>query len=1160
MTGPREAAAPALLERGDRLGVPAFDLVGPLPTGTTVLEASAGTGKTHTIAALVTRYVAEGVAALDDLLVVTFSRSASQELRERVREHLVRASRALADPATARHDEDEVIRHLATPPPGSPDEVSARHRRLLTARADFDAATIVTTHGFCQLVLASLGVAGDSDAGVELVEDLSDLVGEVVDDLYLQGFAGRHAGDGAPFLDPDQAARLGRQVVEDPQAELAPADAQPGSVAYRRVRFAAAVRAEVQRRKRRRRVLGFDDLLVRLAAALRDSEAPALARMRRRWSTVLVDEFQDTDPVQWEILSQAFADVATLVLVGDPKQAIYAFRGGDIHTYLRATAAATAHATLDVNRRSDAPLVDALQVLLGGLELGDPRIPVRPVSAAERGSRLTGAPVSAPVRLRVLDARRHDTARGKIRIGPVRPFIARDLAADIAELLGSDACWDGRPLQAGDVAVLVSRHAQAEQVRQALAAKGIAAVVAGPSNVYTAPAGTDWLTLLEALEQPHRSGRARAAALTPFVGHTAAELNAGGEALTDSLSALFARWAELLAERGVAALMEVAEIDRGMPARVLATPDGERRMTDLRHVGEALHTAAITDGLGVGALAEWLRHRRRERPGGTADERVRRLETDAAAVQVLTVHASKGLQFPVVYLPFAFDRWVSEENVDPVRYHDPDSGQRTVDVGGPGSPGRADRVAAALAEDAAESLRLLYVGLTRARSQVVLWWGPTTTTECSPLHRVLFGRRPESGSVSDRVPVRSSDESGQLLLRIQRAGGLMVEEASISAIAAAPRQDDSDDVLAVATLTRSPGAGWRRLSYTSLSSAAAAGPEPTGVGSEPETGQREDEALPVTAVVAPLVTGGDPDVPGLAPSPASTDVPLPLSPMGQLPVGAAFGTLTHAVLELADPQAPDLAAELLHRCREEVPRHAQPLDPDALAAALLPVLRTPLGPLAGDRTLADIGRRDRLAELTFEMPLCGGDLAAGGAGQVGTLGEVAGLLRAHLPASDPLAGYADRLADPGLAHQPLWGYLTGSLDVVLRVDDGSGPRYLVADYKTNWLGDLDSAPGSGLGAPPDVRAYRPAGLAAAMAGSDYPLQALLYGVALHRFLRWRQPGYDPAVHLGGVLYLFVRGMCGPQTPVENGQPFGVFGWKPPAGLITDLSDLLGGGR
>jgi exodeoxyribonuclease V beta subunit len=186
--------------------------------------------------------------------------------------------------------------------------------------------------------------------------------------------------------------------------------------------------------------------------------------------------------------------------------------------------------------------------------------------------------------------------------------------------------------------------------------------------------------------------------------------------------------------------------------------------------------------------------------------------------------------------------------------------------------------------------------------------------------------------------------------------------------------------------------------------------------------------------------------------------------------------------------------------------------------------------------------------MDFEMPLAGGDRPHAGDA---TLGDVAALLRRHLPAGDPLTGYADLLDVPGLREQRLRGYLTGSLDAVLRVRDAEDrPRYLIADYKTNWLGEAtDDQPLSAWH-------YRPAAMAEAMLHAHYPLQALLYGVALHRYLRWRQPDYDPDVHLGGVLYLFVRGMCGPETPVVEGMPCGVFSWRPPAALVEELSERL----
>jgi exodeoxyribonuclease V beta subunit len=220
------------------------------------------------------------------------------------------------------------------------------------------------------------------------------------------------------------------------------------------------------------------------------------------------------------------------------------------------------------------------------------------------------------------------------------------------------------------------------------------------------------------------------------------------------------------------------------------------------------------------------------------------------------------------------------------------------------------------------------------------------------------------------------------------------------------------------------------------------------------------------------------------------------------------------------------------------------------AVALLPVMETPLGPLGDGRWLRHVPSADRLAELEFELPLAGGDEPRGADATLSTLAD---LLRQHLSPPDPLADYADLLDAPTLRHQRLRGYLTGSIDAVLRLRDHAGDaRYLVVDYKTNWLGEV------GPSGPEPLTAwhYRPSALVAEMERAHYPLQALLYAVALHRFLRWRQPSYDPSRHLGGVAYLFVRGMCGASTPVVDGQPCGVFSWLPPADLVEDVSLLL----
>src|SRR4051812_36816596 len=316
-----------------------FDVCGPLPSGVTVLEASAGTGKTYTIAGLTARYVADGMP-LDELLVMTFTRNATAELRDRVRKRLVSAEQGL-------DEGDEVLALLAT---GSAEEVRARRANLAKAVADFDAATIVTTHGFCQEVLGGLGIAGDLEPGIEFVEDLGDLVEQVVDDLYVRAF---HRADDVP-IDRNEALSIAYEAVRNPDAALEPAGASATTVAGRRRRLAEAVRSELDVRKRRLGVMTYDDLLMRLDRSLRGEGGDLTAhRLRDRYRVVLVDEFQDTDPVQWRIVNRAFGDgTTTLVLIADPKQAIYAFRGADVFAYLEAASGRTIE-TLDVNWRSD---------------------------------------------------------------------------------------------------------------------------------------------------------------------------------------------------------------------------------------------------------------------------------------------------------------------------------------------------------------------------------------------------------------------------------------------------------------------------------------------------------------------------------------------------------------------------------------------------------------------------------------------------------------------------------------------------------------------------------------------------------------------------------------------------------------------------------------
>ena len=1092
-----------------------FDACGPLPSGVTVLEASAGTGKTFTIAALATRYVAEGLP-LEHLLVVTFTRMATSELRDRVRERMVSAEQGLTrallgvDPDPA----DDVLRLLAC---GPEDEARRRRLRLARALSDFDAATIATTHGFCQHVLGGLGVAGDVERDVAFVEDSRYLVDEVVADLYVRFF---HRPNHPAKFTLAQALKIGELAVGNPDAALMPDNAPHDSTPQLRYRLATRVRQEVDRRRRLAAALTYDDLLTRLRDTLADPVRgeTACRRLRERYKVALVDEFQDTDPVQWEIMRRAFAEPgSTLVLIGDPKQAIYSFRGADVYAYLDAAQMAGAQATLEVNRRSDQGLLDAFDALFAGARLGHEGIVYRDVRAAPANAarRMPGP----PLRVRVLhrdDSLVKLTSAGYASLAESRAVIAADLAGDVVRLLTSRAEVAGRTVRPGDIAVLVHRNRDALAIRDALDDAGVPAVVNGAGSVFGTPSAQAWLRLLAALERPAASSTARLAALSPFIGWSAERVALAGETEWEDLHARLHRWAAVLRLRGVAALFETISRMERLDRRVLQRTEGERELTDLRHVGQLLHGVATAEQLGITALTGWLRERIDEAgEEDDAEDRSRRLESDAEAVQVLTIYRSKGLEFPVVYCPYLWDPGYIPEDEPPI-FHDA-NGRRTIDVGGDGGPD-TDTGWAHIVERRGEELRLAYVALTRARHQAVVWWAGTWAVRQSALCRLLFFRDTD-GNVRPEGNRTPTDE--EAAARFEELD-LSVERVDGGAGAVWVDQEPGGTELAVGRFDRTLDPTWRRTSYSGITS----GVHEARVGSEEEERREPDEVV--------VVPSAEP----AAEEPALRAVPSLLATM---PGGADVGTFVHGVLEGADFTAVDLDAELWASLEQTAAREAvdvgdRSLIVDGLAAAV----DTPLGPVVGDMRLRDIGRDDRVDELGFELPLRGGDTPAGSL----AISEIGALLSEHLPVGDPFAGYAPRLSDPLLQNE-LRGYLSGSLDLVFRTTDR---RYAVVDYKTNWLGVE--------GEPLSAWHYRPSALLDAMYAAHYPLQALLYTVALHRYLRWRVGGYDPARDIAGVLYLFVRGMVGAETPVVDGSPCGVFGWRPPASLVQALSDLL----
>lgn len=1021
-----------------------FDVAGRLPTSTTLLEASAGTGKTYTIAALTARYLAEAGADVSELLLITFGNHASNELRSRVFARLQKTHDALAA-------------HVAGEPMDETDPVSellaatdaALHRdRLAVALARFNEATVLTTHAFCDAMLEQLGILGDWDRTEQVGPDPVDVVEQCSVDTYLR----LYSSDPQPPFEARTALNIGREAC------LTGLPLLPSSGPHRE--FAEEVRALYAKRKGLLGVRTFDDVTQRLRSILEDGQTGPLVRdlLQARYPYVLVDEFQDTDPDQWAIIRAAFvAHDRPTILIGDPKQSIYGFRGADLGSYLAAKQHAEV-ATLGTNFRSDQSLVEGVTELFGERSLGAADVVVTPVDAHHEDRR-----------------RALGTPRVRIRRAPEAGLPETPESAIDNDLVGQVRLLT-QTVSPTDIAVLVRTGFRAQQIAQRLTDAGHPAVVTGSQSVWERPAAAAWATLLRAMDNPTQA-TIRLAALTPLVGSRLADLLAEGSSEPARVSALVRELARRFDGGGVAAVLAALRASAELDARLLRLPGGDRELTDLVHLAELL------DASGARSLSTLISLLERDRREEDADSL--RISTDQAAVRVMTLHAAKGLEFPVVLLPETVGTAPRPWNPFTIV----ENGRRHLYVGP--RPDRRDEITTDLeAQTLDEELRLLYVGFTRAKHLAIAWQvdlertyrdGPLTL-----LLKKLTLPRLVRVEALDPTPVAPRD----------------VEPSAPEQLIPPPRLHPIDRT-------------WRRTSYSGLTAGL-------------------HEAF--TPVVADEPT--DVDVP--LPPPTGPELSAP-SPMAGLPAGAAFGTLVHEAFELLDWSPGHLTGSARALMAHLGPEHALSAEDSAqLAEALAAACRTPLLPLT-PVALTDLPTADRLPELDFDLPLADHGAPA-------TLSQLAHLMARWLPADDPLATYPARLAASEAAAEVLNGFLTGSIDAVLRLPDGS---FAVVDYKTNRLSPAAQDPLT-------LGHYTQPAMAEAMMQAHYPLQAILYCVALHRYLALRVSDYDPDRHLGGVGYLFVRGLAGPDTPVVDGASCGVFGWFPPSGLVLAASALLGG--
>ncbi len=1201
-------------------------------TGVLSVEASAGTGKTYTLANLATRFLADGSTSTSELLVVTFTRAATGELRSRLRTRVAEAVAHLqallggTAPAT-----DDPFLHALASSDAATTKTEQRLDRLERALSDFDAATITTIHGFAAQVLAALGVGSGVPVGLGLADDGERRMVEACSDVLVRAAVDPTLTGALPTL--GTLLTKVRTAVATPEMDVSPPADDPHAPEWALVlaELVRSARDLMTERRRRDAVQSFDDLLVRLRDALggvaadrsstpgdptplaRSGSGPAAgvaAALRARYRIALIDEFQDTDPVQWGIFRTLFAPEAasgigpssTLVVVGDPKQAIYSFRGADVHIYVEAVSctAGARRRTLGTNWRSDARVVAATSTIFEGVAFGD-GIPFSRVEAAPV-HRDTCAVVELPdgrtetiaaLELRCGSSPGLLPAKEVITAGAAREAVNADLAAHTIHLLRTCRIPDDRPgadrsdrraLRPRDIAVLVRSSSDAEAVQSCLLAGGVPAVLARGASVVDSPAADQVRWLLEALVRPADARRARTFALSWFGGWSPERLAEATEHELLEVQERLHDWNTVLTTKGPVELFRAVRDDSDVVARVLTRPDGDRSVTDLDHLCELLRgevgDAPLSAAGLLGTLAE-LRTGVSTQLDTDRDTDLtsRRVESDAEAVQIMTVWVAKGLEFPVVLCPTLWSAPIGQ-----IRYHDPVSGRRTLDVRTRSRITKKQQMHEALrladAAALAEELRLLYVALTRARHHTALWWVRHRDAHKSALARVLFCRGvdgsytadvADTGDMTELVPDHD-DALERLRPLVERSAATIGLCAFGAPLRPGPVWDGADrprlpTTLRAATFRRPVDQpldrSRSRWSFSAIVSRDAGGGDPWDLTIEDEGA--DDEQRPPDAVTSD--TGASPDDRALA------------APLAWLPAGPAFGTLTHDVLERVDFAADDLSGELervievQRRWRSVELRPVDDVrprgDPDAeadgaalLAVGLQQVIGTPLGPHSVqsegvERCLRDLPLEDRLNELTFELNLH--DPAAAPGRRAPTDRDIGDLLLGALPADDPFRPWAAQLA-AGLFGVDLCGHLTGSIDAVLRFRgvDGAGDRFVVVDYKTNRLHQHGVEPRPGD--------YGPGSMQRAMVEHHYPLQALLYLVALHRYLRWRLADYEPDTHLGGAAYLFVRGMTGGSVhttahlPAGDRHPEGVCWWAPPASAVVETSDLLAGHR
>ena len=1215
-----------------------FDLLdGPLQ-GTNLIEASAGTGKTYAITALFLRLILEKALFVDQILVVTYTVAATEELRDRIRRKLREAIAAFSSGQSADRFLTELVRKI----PNRKEAVA----RLQVALHDFDEAPIFTIHGFCQRTLHERAFESGSLFDTELSTDQQSIPEEIANDFWRRHFyqappelviyaQNKKYSPGyfldllkrkTPGQDPKVIPESGpvelnslktfrrdfeglketwpgvRQTVleklSDPalkyygtpekliglmdQYTAAQWPALPLFEKFEKFttatlaestkkkqitpqhpffdlcqnfqekatalmaemdRYLLFLKAEIFRylgkelpaRKQRKNIQFFDDLLTRLSSSLQKAGGEELARaIQDRYRAALIDEFQDTDPVQYAIFHSVFArEGSILFLIGDPKQAIYSFRGADLFAYLKAASHVDSRYTLTNNWRSEPGLIRAVNEIFSG---GEKPFVYDEISFQKAGFRehlqdmlrIRGKS-EPPFRLWFLEGDA-DKPLSKER---ARKPISRAVAAEISRLIDlgrqGKALIGGHPVREEDMAVLVRTNDEASYIQEALGALQIHSVLYSTANVFDSHEALEMDRVLAGIAEPHRESLLRAALATDMLGVSgeALERLTRDEAAWEDWLARFREYYEIWERQGFIRMFRYFLFREKVRSRLLSLPGGERRLTNVLHLSEILHQEATERKLGMLGLLKWLTNQRNQ-DLPRLEEHQLRLESDANAVRVVTIHKSKGLEYPIVFCPFAWAGSTIKKNRE-FTFHDVEDGGRLKLVIDPSGDPRRRHLAEK--EILAENLRLLYVSLTRARNRCYLVWGRFHEAETSAPAYILHppdkkclkcAKMPEMPQIE---PTKTSynflsngkaenivEETKEHFLALtdekireelkdlsRRSSGTVLlanlpEEPGEELLPAPEKKEELTFPVFSGRIVRD----WQIASFSSLVSAR----------------KKEVEAPEHGAVDVP---DHDQETAAAEPPPIVLEDP---SGIFAFPKGARAGTMLHEIfesLDFAGTEASATAKLVTGKLRDHgFDLHWQ----ETLCQMTRKVLAAPLLPECPEFTLSCLTTKDRLSELEFYFPL--------ERITPETLKEIfAQSGEKQIP--DRFPGQIENLA-----FRPARGYMKGFIDLVFQYDG----RFYLVDWKSNFLGTR-------------VEDYDSPALQAEMDENFYALQYHLYALALHQYLRMRLPDYDYEKHFGGVFYIFLRGV-----DPESGPEFGIFRALPGKKLIEGLAKNL----